>query len=231
MYYDIIRGLNLLKNSKVEFGVFMVACTETIGRAKDMIMQLDKEYGPSRIGYSLPHWTPGYKDVNLAKEFRDVMIELFKHRKEIKASIPQLDWRLNPLKEGKVKRFSCGLHTTQTTVLPDRSFVRCSKLDNEHDDLKGKITNEMLNQNSPIELSKNQNSPCSKCVALASCGGGCPFDGMKRFNCLTDKRECEITPELIDLAVNEVVKAFRENKIDVKDGLISVEVISDLIRG
>lgn len=228
MYPDIIRGINLLKRYDVEFGIFMVACKETIHRAKDMILKLDEKYSPSRIGYSLPHWTPDYNE-DLAQEFRDVMLELYQNRKKIKADIPQMSWRLNPLREGKIKRFSCGLHTTQTTILPDKSVVRCSKIDNEKDDLKLRITNELLDKNSPIELSKDENSCCSKCIAVACCGGGCPFDGMKRFNCLTDKRECVITPVLIEMAVNDIVKAFKKKKVEIPNGLIDPDIINKLL--
>lgn len=229
MYPDIIRGINLLKKYNVEFGIFMVACKETIHKAKDMILELDEKYLPSRIGYSLPHWTPDYKDVDLAEEFRDVMIELYKNRKKLNAEIPQLNWRLNPLREGKIKRFSCGLHTTQTTILPNKSIVRCSKIDNEHDELKLKVTNELLDKNSPIELAKDPNSCCSKCIAVACCGGGCPFDGMKRFNCITDKRECVITPPLIKLAVEDIASEFKKRKIKIEDGLINPKLINELL--
>lgn len=229
MYPDIIKGINLLRKYNVSFGIFMVASKETIHKAKDMILELDEKYSPSRIGYSLPHWTPDYKNVDLAEDFRDVLIELYKNRKKIKANIPQMSWRLNPLCEGKIKKFSCGLHTTQTTILPDKSVVRCSKIDNENDNLKSRVTNALLDKNSPIELAKDSNSCCSKCIAVACCGGGCPFDGMKRFNCLTDKRECVITPTLIEMAINDVVEALRTKKIEVKNGLIDPEIIDKLL--
>ena len=95
--------------------------------------------------------------------------------------------------------------------------------------MKFKVTNDKLNQNSPIELAKDDKSDCSKCIALACCGGGCPFDGMKRFNCLTDKRECVITPPLINMAVNDIVEKFNEKKIEVPDGLIEPKIINDLL--
>lgn len=229
MYPDIIKGINLLKKYNVSFGIFMVASKETIHKAKDMILELDEKYSPSRIGYSIPHWTPDYKEEDLAEEFRDVLIELYKDRRKLKADIPQMSWRLNPLREGKVKKFSCGLHTTQTTILPDKSFVRCSKIDNENDNLKAFVTNEQLDKNSPIELAKDTNSCCSKCIAISCCGGGCPFDGMKRYNCLTDKRECVITPPLIEMAINDVVEALKSNKLKVKNGLIDSEIIDKLL--
>lgn len=231
MYPDIIKGINLLKKHNVRFGIFMVANKNTIHKAKKMIMELDEKYQPSRIGYSLPHWTPNYKDEDLSEDFRDVLIELFKERKKLHADIPQMSWRLNPLREGKIKRFSCGLHTTQKTILPNKTFVRCSKIDNEHDDLKGKVTNELLNVNTPIELAKDKNSKCHNCISLACCGGGCPFDGMKRFNCLTDKRECVITPALISLAVDEIVKELKNKKIKLKSGLIDPQIIDKLLWG
>lgn len=229
MYPDIIKGIDLLNEYHIPFGIFMVANTNTVYKAKDMIMELDKKYSPTRIGYSLPHWTEDYT-VSLAEEFRDVLIELYKNRKKINAEIPQVNWRLSPLLDGKVKKFSCGLHTTQITVLPDKSIIRCSKIDNgSKDDLGLRITNELLDKNSPIELAKDEKSDCSKCIALACCGGGCPFDGMKRFNCLTDKRECVITPPLIKMAINDVVTAFKEQNIDVPNGLVDPKIIRKIL--
>lgn len=228
MYPDIIRGINLLKDNNVKFGIFMVASLENIYKAKDIIMELDKKYSPMEIGYSLPHWTPDYQ-CSLAEEYRDVMISLYKNRKNINAEISQLKWRLDPLCDGKIKKFSCALHTTQTTILPDKSVVRCSKIDNKNDNLKDRITNELLDKNSPIELAKNPESECSRCIATASCGGGCPFDGMKRFNCLTDKRECIITPSIINLALEDIKNAFYNNEFNVPNGLIEPEIINKIL--
>ena len=95
--------------------------------------------------------------------------------------------------------------------------------------MKEIVTNELLDKNSPIELAKNETSCCSKCIALACCGGGCPFDGMKRFNCLTDKRECVITPALIEFAINDIVDAFRNGKIQLEDGLIDPKIIDEIL--
>ena len=228
MYDDIIKGINILEKNHIEFGIFMVANPKTVSRAKEMIMELDKKYHPNRIGYSLPHWAGDF-NVSLAEEFRDVLLDLYDNRKDINAMIPQLDWRLAPLCDGKIKRFSCGLHTTQTTVLPDKTFVRCSKFDNILDNVGKTITNEILDANSPIELAKTKNSPCSKCIALSCCGGGCPFDGIKRYNCLTDKRECIITPPLIEKAINSVIEYFKDNPNEIKDGFIDQQLVKKIV--
>lgn len=231
MYDDIIRGLELLKKYKVEFGIFMVANKKTIAKSKEMIMELDKKYHPNRIGYSLPHWADEYDNISLAKEFKDTLIKLYKNKKNIHAEIPQLQWRLDPLCDGKIKKYSCGLHSSQTTILPDKSTVRCSKIDNKFDNISKKITNKMLDEASPIEQAKKKESPCSKCIALSCCGGGCPFDGMKRFNCLNDKRECEITPPLIEEAIKEVVNYFKKNPNKIENGLINQSLIRKIING
>ena len=91
MYPDIIKGINLLKEYNVKFGIFMVATPETVNQAADMILKLDEKYSPVRIGYNLPHWTPDYENSSLAEEFRDVLLELYQNRNKIKAEIPQLN--------------------------------------------------------------------------------------------------------------------------------------------
>lgn len=231
MYSDIIKGINLLREYNVKFGIFMVANKATIHSAKDMIMELDKKYSPTKIGYSLPHWANGYKNESLAEEFRDALLSIYENIEKINTEIPQLSWRLNPICEGKIKRFSCALHTTQTTVLPDMSFIRCSKIDNKNDNLRYKVTNKMLDKNSPVELAKNYKNKCSSCIAMSCCGGGCPFDGMKRYQCLTDKRECIITPPVIEMAINKVVDGIRKNKdnLVLKNGLIDQNTIEKFV--
>lgn len=229
MYPDIIKGINLLKKHGVKFGIFMVAEKRTIHNAYDMICEMDKKFSPTRIGYSLPHWTPDYTD-DLSDEFKSVLLQILKNKEKINAEIPQLSWRLNPLINGEVKKFSCALHTSQKTVLPNEEFVRCSKIDNSGDTLKSLITNEMLDQNSPVVLAKNPLNQCSKCIAVSNCGGGCPFDGMKRFGCLTDKRECKITPAVIENAIELIVNNLK--KLDLKNienNLLSSEIIKDLL--
>ena len=52
---------------------------------------------------------------------------------------------------------------------------------------------------------------------------------MKRFNCLTDKRECIITPPLVNMAINEVINAFKREKGNVQKGLIESDVINKII--
>ena len=99
------------------------------------------------------------------------------------------------------------------------------------DNIGEKITNEMLDNASPIEQAKTKNSPCAKCIALSCCGGGCPFDGMKRFNCLNDKRECIITPPLIELAIENIIKYFKDNPKEIKDGLVNQTLIRSIVTG
>lgn len=231
MYPKVIEGINLLKKYNVPFGIFMVATPETIKKAPEMIMELDKLYSPTRIGYNLPHWTSDYINDDVEEDYKNVLIELYKNRKKIHAEIPQIKWRLDPLCNGKIKLFSCGLHTTQTTILPDKSVVRCSKLDNINDNLKSKVTNDELNKGCPVERAKRGEEPCSKCIALSCCGGGCPFDGMKRFNCTIDKRECIITPPLISLAIKDIINAFKKGYIDVPEGLIDPKIVNNIIYG
>ena len=52
---------------------------------------------------------------------------------------------------------------------------------------------------------------------------------MKRFNCITDKRECVITPPLIKLAVEDITSEFKKREIKIEDGLINPKLINELL--
>lgn len=226
MYDDVIKGLNNLIEFGVRFGIFMVASKQNVYSASKTIKDIDSRFHPERIGYSMPHWTTNSMDEITAEEYRDALADIYKHRKEITAHVMQLKWRIKPLWEGKRKRFSCALHTAQTTLLSDGSIVRCSKIDNDSE-LKN-ITNETLNIGCPSSLALKGDTACSSCLALSACGGGCPFDGFKRFKSVIDKRECTITPAIISMAIDDIVSAFNK-RTDIPDGLVSLDVIKEIL--
>lgn len=226
MYDDIIRGLSYLENEGVRKGIFMVSTKENITGIVDTMSELSKNYHLMRIGYSLPHWTIHESNIVSPQQYRDALISIFKHRKEIKASVMQVAWRLSPLFTGKIKKFACALHTEQITILPDHSLVRCSKID--HDPELKKISNSVLDAGCPMEIYKDANSNCSKCIALGVCGGGCPYDGMKRFNTIIDQRECIITPPLIQTAIDDIIHSINMSDISI-NGYVDQNIIENAI--
>lgn len=205
MYDDILRGLALLEDAGVRKGIFMVATPENIVNITDTMINLSKKYDLLRIGYSLPHWTIHEGTIITPEQYRDALCELYDHRDQIHATVMQVEWRLFPMANGITKKFSCALHTEQMTILPDMSVVRCSKID--HDPVLRQISNQELDENCPIACCSSGDCRCSGCIALGSCGGGCPYDGMKRFGTIIDQRECIITPAIVSKGVNDVVAA------------------------
>lgn len=227
MYDDIMRGVHLLMDAGVKYGFFMVATRDNVYNIADVMEEIDKKFHPLKIGYSMPHWTENGFDEISGEEYKEALVTLYKNRKRIKTEVMQLGWRINPILEGKVKKFSCALHTSQITLLPDLTSVRCSKLDN--DEKLRNITKEELNEGCPISLAENNIQPCASCIALGSCGGGCPFDGLKRFNGVIDKRECIITPEIVSMVVNEVIAGLEKIE-NIPSGLLAVEIIREILK-
>jgi radical SAM protein with 4Fe4S-binding SPASM domain len=226
MYDDVIRGLHNILEETVKFGIFTVSTKENTEAVVDIMKEFVNKYHPFRIGYSLPHWTKNNDYEVSAYEYRDALLKLFAHRKEIDTEIMQLKWRIKPLWDGKIKRFSCSMHTSQKTILADRTVVRCSKID--HDSVYKNLSNDFFDRNCPVSLADNRGNPCSKCVGLTCCGGGCPYDGLKRFGGAIDRRECIITPPIIEAAINEVIKHMNSlNKVD--NGLIPLNTIKQVL--
>ena len=227
MYYDVVNCLRILREEGVRYGIFMVATKENVYRATETIKQIDKIFRPERIGYSMPHWTDnGFNEVT-AEEYRDALLNLYIHRKEIHADIMQLVWRTKPLWQGRIKKYSCSLNTTQITILPDHSVVRCSKIDN--DLICKNISDEKMMRACPLERAHIETEPCYTCIALASCGGGCPFDGIKRFGQIIDKRECVVTPPILQAAVKEVLSGI-EKRTDLSKGIVCLDVIKEILK-
>lgn len=228
MYDDIIRGLHYLEEAGTRKGLFMVSTPRTVMRAAEIMEKLSHAYRIERIGYNLPHWTMHDTGIVTPEQYRDALCEVYRHKRSILANVMQVEWRVNPLAAGKVKLFSCALHTAQTTILPDWSIVRCSKID--HDAELHKISNSAFDHGCPIAQSVDVNSPCSSCVALGCCGGGCPYDGMRRFGTVIDQRECVITPAIVELAIRDIVQSLSKNN-DVPPGLVPTERIASVLKG
>ena len=228
MYDDVLKGLKNLIDENVRFGIFTVATKENIKNVVSIMMEFSEKFHPYRIGYSLPHWTQNNGYEITPEEYRDALIELFNNRKDIKTEIMQLKWRIKPLWDGKIKRFSCSMHSSQMTILADKSVVRCSKID--HDNVYKKLSNDFFDRNCPVNLAENGGSPCSSCVALSCCGGGCPYDGLKRFGGVIDRRECIITPPIIERAIDEIINGINNGLISMKDGYIPLEEIKMIIK-
>lgn len=226
MYHDILRGLVCLEEAGVRKGIFMVATQENIRAIATTMEQLSHQYQLLRIGYSLPHWTIHEKNIVSPQQYRDALIDIYEKRKRINASVMQIMWRLSPLITGETKKFACALHTEQITILPDHSCVRCSKID--HDPELRKVSNDELDAGCPITRYKDETAACSRCVALGVCGGGCPYDGMKRFHTIIDQRECVITPALVQKAIYDVIR--RINAVpNIASGRLDPKLIDSVI--
>lgn len=231
MYADIMKGLEHLETVGTRKGLFMVAVPGTVERIGELIKELSEAYKFERIGYSMPHWTLNEQNAITPFQYRDALLELFKMRRQIASEVIQVNWRIGALMEGKVKKFACALHTQQITMLPGKELVRCSKID--HDSELKLITNEQLTNGSPLMQSLDNESPCSRCVALCCCGGGCPYDGLRRFNTIIDKRECIVTPPLIEAAIQEIAEAMNKLYIkgELKAGEIAPQQIMSILGG
>ncbi|MCR5837214.1 MAG: radical SAM protein [Lachnospiraceae bacterium] len=229
MYDDIIRGLNYLLEENVRFGIFTVSTKHNVYNIVEQMSKMDELYHPDRIGYSLPHWTKDNSYEVTASEYGNALVQLYQNKKAINAEIMQLKWRLKPLWDGKIKKYSCSMHTSQKTILSDNSIVRCSKID--HDSVFGNLSNEYFNNCCPMVLAANNNKDnnCAKCIALASCGGGCPYDGLKRFGGAIDRRECEITPQLLEVAIKDLVSAVNRDIKILGNGMLKQEYIKGVL--
>lgn len=226
MFDHIQQGLARLERAGTRKGLFMVASPTTAGRIGEILTELSATWSLERIGYSIPHWNENVPDLISPEQYRDALLELYRRRRNISAEIIQLTWRTGVLAEGIAKRFSCGVHTTQKTVLPDQRLVRCGKIDNHP--VFSSVTDEELNRGSPLSVAADPDSQCARCVALGCCGGGCPYDGLCRFGSIIDRRECVITPPLIAAAVADIAAGLGALP-DLADGLVPRETVKAVL--
>ena len=226
MYPQIVQGIQNLQDAGVYTGIFMVATQQNSENITAVIQEIKHKFSPVIIGYNLPHWTKQWTNIVDDERYGQALVKLYENKNIIDIPIIQLNWRLRPLIEGKVKIFSCGLHTTQRTMLPDGSIVRCLKIDK--DPSLSYITDNYLDINCPIKLNQDSKSQCYGCIAVGCCGGGCPFDGLKRYNTAIDRRECTITPVIVEKAIKNLIQSLEKNT-NIDSGLLTPDFIKACI--
>lgn len=201
LYEKAVRGYETLRAAGVPTGIMMVASPDTVCGGADMVIETARKFKPVEIGYSLPHWSKTEKAATSPAAYGRALADLLRRRDELVCPVMQLTWRLVPIFSRTPRMAACPLATDQVTFLPGGKAVRCAKID--LDETLSSVTSDSIRSAAPL-LQEGKN--CGACIGLGVCGGGCPFDGLRRFGELRDLRECDVIPQLLEAIFDLVME-------------------------
>lgn len=221
-YESIIKGIGLLKKSKIPFGI---SCTISNHNIKNLSKCSDHfiDLGASSVGFNIL-LSPRYSKIPLISlsELNNSLINASKKIQDLGFYEDRVQRKIRAF--NGVPRFKdCGGVGNQLVFFPNGDIGTCEAYLCNRKSMIGNITSikpEEIEKNQVIEYWTNRYplnmEECFYCPALGICGGGCPFNAetLSKTNIYSrDKPFCVHT----DMILNWLLKTSIENKTGKKD--------------
>ena len=184
-------------------------------RKFDDVIEWIIDVRPNTVGFGLPH---GDSD-NYAMGLNDrtwlyqKVLEAFMTLQQHGVSLIQVERKLRDMIANHVNAFECRACHKRLVICPGKKIGVC----------EGAVTDEALFFNSIDQAKESALSfqetsplrikPCQNCIALRVCGGGCPYDKIKRYGRIDvpDKYRCGFMQLLCEFALQQIAQTLLEN--------------------
>lgn len=204
-YDSIIKGYKIAKEAGCSVGVSVVAGDHNVEELYDMTKNLRDTLSVESFGYNIPHYTK-YNDSNVDMEkYTEEMIKIFYYAKKEKIYIDQIARKLKPLLFETFRLMDCTAGGEQILFYPDGLTTNCVNYPpkNKSYDI------DRWEKRVPIHRKY-----CKDCEAIGICGGGCLFDGIKRYKEGLDLRNCYFTKKLLEEFLWDMYAELERNNFD-----------------
>lgn len=219
-FEDTARGYDICKDAGCRLGISMVLGRHNIPGLKSVVEYLINRFEPVDLGFSTLHLhenggNPAMVDVELLTQ---EMIDTFKFIREKGVYAEHLFRRIRPFVEQQIRLKDCPSCGGKFLVAPDRSIGFCEAflgtghyyypLDSFDLSLEG--------YNEWKGISPINRDECSRCPAIAICGGGCPYDAWVQHGNINnlDTIRCQQANILLQWLVWDL---FGQMKGEIKD--------------
>lgn len=204
-YKDIISGYKIAKKAGCSVGVSVVAGDHNVEELYAMTQNLRDNLSVDSFGYNIPHYTK-YNDSNVdIEKYTEEIIKIFYYAKKEGIYIDQIARKLKPLLFETFRIMDCTAGGEQILFYPDGLTTNCVNYPpkNKSYDIK------RWEKRVPIHRKY-----CKNCEAIGICGGGCLFDGIKRYKEGLDLRNCYFTKKLLEEFLWDMYAELEKNNYD-----------------
>jgi sulfatase maturation enzyme AslB (radical SAM superfamily) len=165
----IFRGLSLLAAAGVPYAIAMVLGGHNIERIDEHVDHLYREYEPTTIGVSIPHFAAtGLREALTPESVAEAFMRLFGLALHKGIYIDQIARRLTPFVEGRPRLRDCSACGDKKVYFPGGTWKNCAN--NTGPDVGALSWARYLPVLTPA---------CQGCIGIGLCGGGCVFDGIR----------------------------------------------------
>jgi uncharacterized protein len=205
-YQKILQGYKNAKATGCSVGASVVAGDYNVNELYDMTVNLRNDLKVDSFGYNIPHYTK-YNDSNVdIEKYTEELIKIFYYAKKEGIYIDQIARKLKPLLFETFRIMDCTAGGEQILFYPDGSTTNCVN----YPPLRGKS----YDYQRWIKRTPIHRKYCRNCPAIGICGGGCLFDGIKRYKEGLDLRNCYFTKKLLEEFLWDIYSELENNGFD-----------------
>ena len=215
-YDSIIAATERLKNHSVSFGTSSTIAAHNVDRIEEVVRFLYEKFNPVSVGLNPFHYAPENRSQMAVNEEKMAikMLDAYKVARSYGLYIEQIMRRIRPFVLSTPRFKDCPSCGGMIRVLPNGSFGPCGhfmeeKKEFEKPDYTFKDSSIMKKWNARVNA--DVISKCSTCVAMALCGGGCPFNSLKHGGDVfsaNDDRSCVQAKLFLDWLINETLRGL-----------------------
>ena len=212
-YNEIIASAERLKKHSVPFGTSSTIAAHNIDQLEEVVRFLYEKFNPVTVGLNPFHYAPDSRSqmaVNEAKMAKK-MLKAYEVASSYGLYIEQIMRRVRPFVSSTPRFKDCPSCGGMIRVLPDGSFGPCGhfmeeKQEREKPDYTFAESSIMKKWNARVNA--DVINKCSTCIAMALCGGGCPFNSLKHGGDIfsaNDDRSCVQAKLFLDWLIKKTV--------------------------
>ena len=207
-YEAIIRGYEIAKEQGCKVGLSMVATEINVERLCEIAVDLKNRLQPDSFGFNIPHYTKyNHSDVDII-EYTRQMKKIFEFAKKEEIYIDQIARRLKPFVLEKFRLMDCTSCGEQAVFFPSGLTTNCVNY-------PAYDRSYALNRwEKAVPLHRRY---CQDCPAIGICGGGCIYDGIKRYPEELDLRNCYYTKNMLEFFLYDILKEMKNHAFDYSE--------------
>ena len=203
---SVMRGVNNLKNSGVEFAVSCTLGEHNVDHVVEVSEWIARETGSSSIGMNLLVDTPKeFVKEEYIRKANNGLIDFFKIARDKEIFENRILRKVNAFVSGEPRWHDCAACGSQIVISPIGEIGICHEGLGERNTFIGSVFKPFDFQNDPRIREWCKRSPasmvdCHACDALGICGGGCPYGSMLKHGSMwsIDERFCIHSKETLE---------------------------------
>ncbi len=215
------QGIRILQETGINFGVSCTLGEHNVDRAEEILVWLQNTYNVSSLGFNILIGTANLAIKNqqlYAERVTNKIISCFLIARERGIYEDRIMRKVRSFVDGHVYFYDCGGCGQQIVISPDGQIGVCQAYYGTKKYFT-KFTDNFNPETHPYWAEWRMRSPlnisqCMDCIALANCGGGCPYTADIRNGSIwtLDETFCVFSQKVIIFLIKDLIRQILTKK-------------------